>query len=121
MEAVRCRKGHAQIAPVAPLPSRPAVRPQPRQRGGGEGEEEEHQRRPRREAHYYPHALDLELPHAGDPDAQRDQDKRQHGEQPPAFEPVLTRRWHDGLPLLEMIKSSFTYRRDAPPILYPSL
>ena len=89
VQRMRGRKGDAEIAAVAALPARPGVGPEPRQRRGGEGEAEEQQRGARGEADHHADAVDLELPHAGDPDAERDQDQRQHAEQPPAFEPVL--------------------------------
>jgi hypothetical protein len=75
------------------------VTPKPRQRRGAKGETEEQQRGARGEADHHADAIDLELPHPGDPDRQRDQREREHGEQPPAFEPVLTRR-HVQLPLI---------------------
>ena len=98
MYAVRGREADAEIAAVAALPARPGVGPQPCQRRGRKGQAEEQQRGARGEADHHADAVDLELPHAGDPDAQADQDQREHGEQPPALEPVLACR-HRPAPL----------------------
>ena len=95
MQAVRGGKSDAEIAAVAAQPLRPGVRPQPRQRRGGEGEAEQQQRGPRGEADHHAHAVDLELPHRGDPDAKQGERQAEQREQPPALEPVLAMRCHD--------------------------
>ena len=69
VQAMRGGKGHAEIAAVAALPPCPRVRPQPRQRRGAKGQAEQQQRGARGETDHHADALDLELPHAGDPDA----------------------------------------------------
>jgi hypothetical protein len=72
------------------------------QSGGAERQAEEDERGSRGEADHHADALDLELPHAGDPDAQSNQGQGQQAEQPPAFEPALTMQCHGAAPRKSM-------------------